>query len=104
MTRILIADDHEVICSGLRRVLEVQPGWEVVAEASDGKDAIRKAALTKPDVAVLDCMMPLVNGVEATRQMNSVLGDQPGLEQRAYARVRRTLRTMSRLSGLNGRV
>lgn len=71
MTRILIADDHEVICSGLRRVLEVQPGWEVVAEASDGKDAIRKAALTKPDVAVLDCMMPLVNGVEATRQIRA---------------------------------
>jgi YesN/AraC family two-component response regulator len=42
MTRILIADDHEVIRSGLRRVLEVHPGWEVVAEASDGKDAIRK--------------------------------------------------------------
>jgi DNA-binding NarL/FixJ family response regulator len=71
MTRILIADDHEVIRSGLRRVLEAQPGWEVVAEASDGKDAIRKAALTKPDVAVLDCMMPLVNGVEATRQIRA---------------------------------
>ena len=62
MTRILIADDHDVVRSGLRRVVEAQPGWEVVAEAADGKDAIHKAAATKPDVAVLDSMMPLVNG------------------------------------------
>jgi DNA-binding NarL/FixJ family response regulator len=73
MTRILIADDHHVIRSGLRRVLEVQPGWEVVAEAADGKDAINKATATKPDVAVLDSMMPLVNGVEATRQIRARL-------------------------------
>ena len=73
MTRILIADDHDVVRSGLRRVLEAQPGWEVVAEAADGKDAIRKAAATTPDVAVLDSMMPLVNGVEATRQIRARL-------------------------------
>jgi DNA-binding NarL/FixJ family response regulator len=73
MTRILIADDHDVVRSGLRRVLEAQPGWEVVAEAADGKDAIDKAAATKPDVAVLDSMMPLVNGVEATRQIRARL-------------------------------
>ena len=54
MTRILIADDHEVVRSGLRRILEAQPNWEVVAEAGDGKDAISKAIETKPDVAVLD--------------------------------------------------
>jgi len=73
MTRILIADDHCVVRSGLRRVVEAQPGWEVVAEAADGKDAIDKAAATKPDVAVLDSMMPLVNGVEATRQIRARL-------------------------------
>jgi DNA-binding NarL/FixJ family response regulator len=73
MTRILIADDHDVVRSGLRRVVEAQPGWEVVAEAADGKDAIHKAAATKPDVAVLDSMMPLVNGVEATRQIRARL-------------------------------
>jgi DNA-binding NarL/FixJ family response regulator len=69
--RILIADDHDVVRAGLRRVLEAQPGWEVVAEAADGKDAVSKAAATKPDVAVLDCMMPLINGVEATRQIRA---------------------------------
>jgi DNA-binding NarL/FixJ family response regulator len=73
MTRILIADDHDVVRSGLRRVLEAQPGWEVLAEAADGKDAIDKAAATKPDVAVLDFMMPLVNGVDATRQIRARL-------------------------------
>ena len=71
MVRILIADDHDVVRSGLRRVLEAQPGWEVVAEAEDGRDAIGKARAAKPDVAVLDCMMPLLNGVEATRQIRA---------------------------------
>jgi len=69
MTRILIADDHVVVRSGLRRLLEAQPGWEVVAEAADGKDAIAKATQTRPDVAVLDSVMPFINGAEATRQI-----------------------------------
>lgn len=77
MIRILIADDHAAVRSGLRRLLEAQPGWEVVAEAADGKDAICKAATTKPDVAVLDCMMPVINGVEATRQIRTRV---PGTE------------------------
>jgi len=69
MTRILIADDHEVVRSGLRLILEAHPGWEVVAEAADGKAAIVKALEFKPDVAILDYSIPLVNGVEATRQI-----------------------------------
>lgn len=69
MTRILIADDHEVVRAGLRSILETHSGWEVVAEAADGKEAIIKALETKPDVAVLDYSIPLVNGVEATRQI-----------------------------------
>jgi DNA-binding NarL/FixJ family response regulator len=54
MIRILIADDHAVVRSGLRKVLEAQPGWEVVAEAGDGKETISKATATKPNVVVLD--------------------------------------------------
>ena len=69
MTRILIADDHEIARSGLRLILEAHAGWEVVAEAADGKAAIIKALETKPDVAILDYSIPLVNGVEATRQI-----------------------------------
>lgn len=67
--RILIADDHEVVRSGLRSILESHAGWEVVAEASDGKTAIGKAHETKPNVAIVDYSIPLVNGVEVTRQI-----------------------------------
>jgi DNA-binding NarL/FixJ family response regulator len=73
MVRILIADDHEVVRSGLRKILEAQPNWEVVAESGDGKDAINKATETKPDIAVLDYSLPLVNGIEATRQIRARL-------------------------------
>src|SRR5689334_10815711 len=72
-TRILIADEHAVVRSGLRKVLEAQPGWEVVAEAGDGKETISKATATKPNVVVLDSMMPLVSGMEATRQIRDRL-------------------------------
>ena len=69
MTRILIADDHELVLSGLRAILEAHPNWEVVAEASDGKEAVAKAIETRPDVAVIDYSLPLANGIEATRKI-----------------------------------
>ena len=69
MTRILIADDHEVVRSGLRAILEAQDGWEVVAEAADGKEAVEKATETKPDVAIVDYALPIANGAEVTRQI-----------------------------------
>src|SRR3954468_1590311 len=71
MTRILIADDHDVVRAGVRTILGSQPGWEVVAEASDGKEAIDKALATRPDIAALDFSLPAVNGVEATRQIRA---------------------------------
>jgi DNA-binding NarL/FixJ family response regulator len=69
--RILIADDHSVVRAGLRALLESRSGWEVIAEASDGRDAVEKATKLKPDVAVLDIGMPLLNGVEATRRIRA---------------------------------
>ena len=72
-TRILIADDHEVVRSGLRGILEAQANWEVVAEAVDGKDAVSKAIETKPDVAVVDYSLPVVNGLEVARQIRAQL-------------------------------
>jgi two-component system, NarL family, response regulator NreC len=67
--RILLADDHTVVRQGLRKVLEERPDWEVVAEAGDGREAVRQAEATKPDVAIIDVAMPLLNGIEATRQI-----------------------------------
>jgi len=67
--RILLADDHTVVRQGLRKVLEERPEWQVVAEAGDGHEAVRLAELHKPNVAVLDVAMPLLNGIEATRRI-----------------------------------
>jgi DNA-binding NarL/FixJ family response regulator len=69
LTRILIADDHVVVRLGLRQIIETHSGWHVVAEAENGKDAIAKSLETKPDVAVLDYSLPLMNGCDATRQI-----------------------------------
>lgn len=70
--RILVADDHHVVRTGLRSLLESKSGWEVCGEASNGREAVEKAAKLKPDIAVLDIAMPLLNGVEATRQIVKV--------------------------------
>jgi len=67
--RILVADDHEVVRQGLRRLLEVAPGWEVCGEAGTGREAVEKASQLKPDVVVLDYSMPGLNGAEAARQI-----------------------------------
>lgn len=69
--RILIADDHDVVRSGVRAILESQTGWEVVGEAEDGRVAIDLALNTQPDVVVLDYGLPLLNGVEVTRQIRT---------------------------------
>jgi DNA-binding NarL/FixJ family response regulator len=73
MIKILIADDHEVVRSGLRNILEAQPKYDVVAEASNGQEAVRKAFETNPDIAMLDYSMPMINGIEATRQIRAGL-------------------------------
>ena len=71
--RILIADDHELIRRGLRALLEAQKGWEVCAEAADGRQAVEQARQTKPDVVVMDISMPELNGLEATRQIHKLI-------------------------------
>lgn len=70
--RILVADDHQVVRAGLRALLESKTGWQVCAEAANGREAVEKANECQPDVAVLDIGMPLLNGVEATRQIRKV--------------------------------
>ena len=69
MIRILLADDHTIIRSGLRLLLEQQPDFKVVAEANDGREAVQLAAQHHPNIAVLDIGMPQLNGIEATHQI-----------------------------------
>jgi len=69
VTRILIADDHDVVRSGLRAILQSHEDWQVVAEAADGRAAIVMAIETNPDVAIIDYSLPLINGIEVTRQI-----------------------------------
>ena len=69
MKRILIADDHETVRAGLRALLEERPGWEVVAEAHDGAEAVAGAVEKRPDVAIVDYSMPFMTGVEVARRI-----------------------------------
>ncbi len=67
--RILLADDHGVVRKGLRFLLEQQPDVEIVGEAADGREAVRIAEETSPDVVIMDIAMPLLNGIDATAQI-----------------------------------
>jgi len=67
--RILLADDHTIVRQGIRKIVEDHPDWEVVAEAGDGREAVRKALELRPDIALLDIGMPLLNGIEASAQI-----------------------------------
>jgi len=73
--RILLGDDHALLRSGLRKILQERGDWEVVGEASDGREAVRLALELQPDMAILDIGMPLLNGIEATRQIVRRLPD-----------------------------
>jgi DNA-binding NarL/FixJ family response regulator len=71
--RILLADDHTVVRKGLRLLLESQPGFTVVADAADGRAAVTLAETHTPDVVVMDVAMPILNGIEAARQITAKL-------------------------------
>jgi DNA-binding NarL/FixJ family response regulator len=72
MLEILIADDHVLLRKGLRNVLEAHPSWRVCGEASEGREAVLLAERLRPDVAVLDLLLPELDGIEATRRIREV--------------------------------
>ena len=75
--RVLIADDHETIRTGLRYIVNSMPGWEICGEATDGREAVDLAITLDPDIVVMDMGMPNLNGLEATRQIHK---RNPGIE------------------------
>jgi DNA-binding NarL/FixJ family response regulator len=67
--KILIADDHPLICLGLHALLEAQPGWSVCADAVSGREAVDLALKHRPDVVITGISLPTINGLDATRQI-----------------------------------
>jgi len=70
VTRILVADDHPIVRSGLKKVLDAQPDLEVVAEAEDGAEAVKKALAERIDLAILDVSMPKATGIQAAAELH----------------------------------
>jgi two-component system, NarL family, response regulator NreC len=73
--KILLVDDHTIVRQGLRALLESQEGFQVVGEADNGRDAVKKAQELQPDVVIMDIAMPILNGLEATRQIKKIMPD-----------------------------
>jgi len=81
---VLIADDHPLVREALHRALDVEEDMKVVAEASDGEEAVKLASELKPDIAVMDIVMPKLNGIEATRKIKEIAPDIAILILTAY--------------------
>ena len=75
MVRVLIADDHDVIRRGLRRLIEGHAGWEVCGEAANASAALEQAAIQQPDVAILDVSMPGESGIDLARELRITAPD-----------------------------
>ena len=75
--RVLVADDHDLVRTGLRMILDAQPDIDVVGEAANGRDAVVLARRLRPDVCLLDIRMPALDGIEATRQLAGPDVDDP---------------------------
>jgi two-component system response regulator DevR len=84
-TRLMIVDDHEVVRMGLRAALDVEPDFTVVAEASNGQEAIEKARAHRPDIVLMDVRMEGIDGIEACRELRSELPDTRVLMLTSFA-------------------
>ena len=73
LIKIFLADDHTIVRQGLAKLLEAEPNIKVVGEAQDGREAVNKVQKLNPDIVIMDIAMPLLNGIEATRQIKKIL-------------------------------
>ena len=87
-TRIMIADDHAMLREGMHNLLEKEKDFELVGEAADGEEAVRLAGKLKPDIVIMDIVMPKLNGIEATRQIKQVSPATALLILTAYSDIR----------------
>ena len=87
-TRILIADDHAMLREGMRNLLEKEKDFELVGEAADGEEAVRLAGKLKPDIIIMDIVMPRLNGIEATKQIKQISPSTALLILTAYSDIR----------------
>jgi DNA-binding NarL/FixJ family response regulator len=69
---VLLADDHTIVREGLTKLLESDPNLKIVGEAKDGREAVNKVEKLKPDIVLMDISMPMLNGIEATRQIKKI--------------------------------
>ena len=102
MTRILVADDSSQVRRVLRSLVEQDSDWKVCAEAIDGGDAVQRAAETNPDLIVIDFQMPVMNGLEAAREITKVSPNVPILLCTAH--LTPNLVSEARRVGINGAV
>jgi len=82
---VLLADDHDIVRTGLKAALRAHPEFNVIGEARDGQEAVREARRLKPDLVVLDVRMPRLNGIEACRDIRSALPETNVLMLTSYA-------------------
>ena len=82
--RIMVVEDHPLFAEGLRRVVESEPDLEVIAEEQDGREAVNRALVVKPDVILMDVNLPSINGMQATREIKAELEDTAVVMLTAY--------------------
>ena len=87
-TSILIVDDHAMLREGMRNLLEQEKDFELIGEASDGEEAVELAREHKPDIIVMDIVMPRLNGVEATKQIKAICPSTSVLILTAHSDIR----------------
>lgn len=82
--KIIIADDHTVVRKGTRQILDEEPDFKIIGEASNGKEAVHLVNISKPDIAIVDVSMPVMDGIEATKRIKSISPSTAVLVLSAY--------------------
>src|SRR5687768_5570623 len=91
---VLLVEDHSIVRQGLKSVLEAESDIEVVGEAADGKEAVRKARAVEPNVVIMDIAMPTMNGLDAARRLAEILPQSKVLILSSYSEAQEVERAL----------